>query len=312
METIKNYIENIFSGIPMDGKTLRAKEELLSNMEDKYNELKNSGKSENEAIGIVISEFGNIDELKKELGIENEVVNPNLRLVTKEEAYKFIEAKKEAGKAVGVVLCILGVALLILLGGMLESRMDIGGIFGVIALMVFVAGAVALFIPAGMKLSKYEYLKKDITMSEVLKKEIEELRESNLTKMITSIVIGVVLCILSVTPVVVFAVLGKFAFVGVVFMFLIVAIAVFLFVSAGNMYSAYDILLQRGDYKPKNKKSEKIISAVASVVWPLTVIAFLIWGFAYGGWGIAWILFPIVGITFGAFSALITAVMDEV
>lgn len=313
METIRNYIENIFSGIPMDGKTLRAKEELLSNMEDKYNELKNSGKSENEAIGIVISEFGNIDELKKELGIEGESNNSNLRVVTKEEAYRFLEAKKEAGRtiAIGVTLCILGVALLIFLGGILEERMVFGGILGVVALLVFVAGSVALFIPAGMKLNKYEYLKKDITMSDSLKAEIEELRENSITKLVTEIVVGVVLCILSVTPVVIFAVYGRYSFFGVVIMFIIVAIAVFLFVSAGNMYSAYDILLQRGDYKPKNKKSEKIVSAVASVVWPLTVIAFLIWGFVYGGWGIAWILFPIVGIVFGAFSALISAIMDD-
>jgi len=32
-------------------------------MEDKYNELKNSGKTENEAIGIVISEFGCVENI---------------------------------------------------------------------------------------------------------------------------------------------------------------------------------------------------------------------------------------------------------
>ena len=45
------------------------KEEILSNMEEKYRELKKQGHSENEAIGTVISEFGNIDELVRELGI---------------------------------------------------------------------------------------------------------------------------------------------------------------------------------------------------------------------------------------------------
>ena len=42
---------------------------MLRTMEDKYEELKMEGKSENEAIGIVISEFGNIDELIDELGL---------------------------------------------------------------------------------------------------------------------------------------------------------------------------------------------------------------------------------------------------
>ena len=69
METIKTYLNNLFAGYPKTNEILRAKEELLSNMEDKYNELKAEGKSENEAVGIVISEFGNIDELAKEWDI---------------------------------------------------------------------------------------------------------------------------------------------------------------------------------------------------------------------------------------------------
>ncbi len=40
-------------------------------MEDKYNELISEGKSDNEAIGIVISEFGNLDELADSLGIKS-------------------------------------------------------------------------------------------------------------------------------------------------------------------------------------------------------------------------------------------------
>jgi hypothetical protein len=31
--------------------------------------LKNEGKTENEAIGVVLSVFGNIDEIKKNLGL---------------------------------------------------------------------------------------------------------------------------------------------------------------------------------------------------------------------------------------------------
>ena len=50
-------------------------------MEDKYNELKSEGKSENEAIGIVISEFGNIDELINELDI-NQILIPKSEELT--------------------------------------------------------------------------------------------------------------------------------------------------------------------------------------------------------------------------------------
>ena len=38
-------------------------------MEDKYNELIADGKSDNEAVGTVIAEFGNLDEISEDLGI---------------------------------------------------------------------------------------------------------------------------------------------------------------------------------------------------------------------------------------------------
>ena len=311
METIKNYIENMFSGLPKNEATRRAKEELLSNMEDKYNELKSQGKSENEAIGIVISEFGNIDELIKELGINVEDKNSDFRTITMEEAEKFLEVKKETGKtiALGVVLCILGVAVLVLIAGLLKG---VGGAIGAILMFVMIAAGVALFIPAGIKLNKYEYLKANIYLPDQLKLYIEEKREAFVGKFITCIVLGVVLCILSVTPVIVLSMLkANYSHLGAAILLCIVSIAVYLFVTAGSVYGAYDMLLQRGDFAPKNKKSEKVVSAVASVVWPLTVVAFLIWGFIFHGWYISWILFPIVGIIFGAFSALTAALMDD-
>ena len=70
METIKTYLENMFSGLPDTPEVRKARYELEQMMEDKYSELKSSGKSENEAIGIVISEFGNLDELAESLGLQ--------------------------------------------------------------------------------------------------------------------------------------------------------------------------------------------------------------------------------------------------
>ena len=67
METIKRYLESMFENLPRTLEVMRAKEELYSMMEYKYTELINEGKKENEAISIVISEFGNLDELAENL-----------------------------------------------------------------------------------------------------------------------------------------------------------------------------------------------------------------------------------------------------
>ena len=67
METIKQYLETMFASLPDTPEVRRAKEELLQMMEDKYNELLAEGKSDNEAVGTVIAEFGNLDEIAEEL-----------------------------------------------------------------------------------------------------------------------------------------------------------------------------------------------------------------------------------------------------
>ena len=76
METIRNYLNTMFAGLPDTPEVRRAYEELAAMMEDKYTELIEEGRSENEAVGTVISEFGNLDELAQTLGIED-CVNGN-------------------------------------------------------------------------------------------------------------------------------------------------------------------------------------------------------------------------------------------
>ena len=99
METIKNYLDNMFAGFPKTPEIMKLKNDLMLSMEDKYNELKYSGKSENEAVGIVISEFGNIDELVKEMGISTSTVlnEKPLPLISMSIAEEFIQSKKRFG-----------------------------------------------------------------------------------------------------------------------------------------------------------------------------------------------------------------------
>ncbi len=77
MEAILNYIETMFAGVPVTDDTKRLREEITANMTDKYDELIQAGKSDNEAVGTVISEFGNIDEVLVEMGVERRVSKPD-------------------------------------------------------------------------------------------------------------------------------------------------------------------------------------------------------------------------------------------
>lgn len=76
MEIIMNYIESMFAGVPVTDATKRLREDITANMSDKYEELVKEGKSGNEAIGTVISEFGNIDEVLTEMGVSRVELAP--------------------------------------------------------------------------------------------------------------------------------------------------------------------------------------------------------------------------------------------
>ncbi|MHC1722055.1 MAG: permease prefix domain 1-containing protein [Aminipila sp.] len=71
MNQIRNYIEAMFSNLPKTQKVVEMKLNMLENMEEKFQELLKAGKSENEAVGIILADFGSMEELKEELGISN-------------------------------------------------------------------------------------------------------------------------------------------------------------------------------------------------------------------------------------------------
>lgn len=118
METIQTYLDNLFSAYPRTPEVLNAKAALQNHMEDKYTELKSQGKTENEAIGIVISEFGNIDELMSELNVTPITSSTDIGTVSvsREEASHYISVKKKDSlfTAIGVSAILLGVIVLML------------------------------------------------------------------------------------------------------------------------------------------------------------------------------------------------------
>lgn len=333
METIKNYLDNLFAGYPKTEEVLHAKEELLANMEDKYNELKADGKSENEAIGIVISEFGNIDELAAEWNLPvasaEEIDSIN---VSREEAERFIEAKKKNGVIVGigVMLCMLGVALMILVGcfapGGSTNRLDItdaatlGDFIDVMTLLplfVCIAIAVAMFIISGTKMEVYQaYEKKLIQLSAATKAYVQTEKSKFQTTFTIMLTLGVVLCILS--PFTLISILALYgdadavSAIGVAVLLTFIAIAVFLFIRSGEEMNAYKALLQEEDFSPAHKQSNKTMDVIGSIYWPIMVIIYLAWSFITGNWGFTWIIWPIAGILFGVIAAILSIINSAV
>jgi uncharacterized membrane protein len=320
MDTIRNYLDNIFANLPKTGKVLELKNNILSNMEDKYNELKRQGKTENEAIGIVISEFGNIDELISELGIQANNETPSQPLVTADEVEEYLKVKKVMGLQIGIgtFLCILAPAILILLSVLVENGVIFASLNenaayvpGLIILFVLIATAVGIFIFSGMNFERFKFMEEGVQLPMGVADDLKKRHEAFNPTFYLCIVVGVCLCIIS--PVSLFLssmISDDTTEYGVFALLVIIAIAVFLFISAGTVRESYEKLLRIGDFAPK-KKEDKVIGAVAACVWPLAVAVFLFCGFVYNLWYIAWVIFPITGILFGMFSAVYSIVTDK-
>ena len=332
MEVIRTYLDNLFSTLPDTPQTRRAKEELWGMMEDKYQELKDQGLPENQIIGTVISQFGNLEELRETLGLEQPYaaapppqLHPAGIPMSYAQAQECLTTYRRASRGIwiGVVLCILAVMPLFVLLGLFELELLSEGLavaLGLGALFVLVAAAVVLFIFYGPQLSPYEKWK---TNGAVL--EQEGVAWARQQKALQSryfplrIALGVVLCILSVVPMLVTGILTDGApfedgavLMALSVLFHLVAVGVYQFIRAGMVDSCCKMLLGELDTGPAlspvdvktGKKIPTVVDIVAQIYWPLVVIAYLVWSFLTWDWRITWIIWPIAGIAFGIFAGV--------
>lgn len=70
MKKIREHIDDLFKDFPNTDKTELVKQEIIQNLEEKVFFLMNQGKEEEDAINKAIVEFGDIEDLKSELGFE--------------------------------------------------------------------------------------------------------------------------------------------------------------------------------------------------------------------------------------------------
>ncbi|MEA4832661.1 MAG: helix-turn-helix domain-containing protein [Oscillospiraceae bacterium] len=236
--------------------------------------------------------------------------------VSIQETNEFMETKKSEGVRVGIgaALCVLSPILFIILGYMTEnnpwgnniSEALAAGI-GVPVLLIMVAIAVGIFISNGFKTKRFEYLTKtDFELEYGVAGIVKNKQHSFEHNYIVSLITGVTLCVLCSVPLIVAGASGASGFTCVLLLSLLlamVAIAVYLFISFGNIKTSYDLLLREGDYSPEEVEANKAAEKIGGIYWPIIVAGYLAWSFISGDWQITWIVWPIAGILFGGISA---------
>lgn len=81
MKKIKAHVDELFREVPASEQKELIKQEILQNLEEKVYDIVAQGKQEEDAVNKAIVDFGDIDEIKKELG-EEQKVSPSIKMNT--------------------------------------------------------------------------------------------------------------------------------------------------------------------------------------------------------------------------------------
>lgn len=327
MEIIRNYLDTMFANLPNTPSVLRARDELWQMMEDKYTELISEGKTENEAVGTVISEFGNLSELAEALGLEKEIeqqknpVNGNeqsVRLIGADEAKAFVKAKTEAAfnLSLGIAFCIFCPIPAIIADGLLPSSLEA---CGVLFLFAFIAAGVILIVSGASKMKPWKFVgKKGVEPSMDATKFACAEKDVFIKNRKMYMTIGILLCAFCWIPAMIIEEIVRFPrfdWLSGVFIFVCIGLGVMLIVYSNQIMDGYGLLLKtigtdtiKANYEPKKEAEPHYVSFAAecfmSVFWPTIVCAYLIISFVSGAWAFTWIIWPI--------AAIVHAILDKV
>lgn len=383
METIRNYLNAMFAGLPDTPEVRRAYIELAAMMEDKYTELIEEGRSENEAIGTVIAEFGNLEELAQDLGIEdclkrngaqanvsgnNAQANASgygsqaqsreraaefVRESAERKTYAYAGARRERSsderaytkrerssakrtyaqerriitadeiceylgtgnsstllRAFGVLLCIISPASAIWLGDMGYGWfVDFLSSFGIAMFFVCIAAAVACFLISGSLMKPWKFIKvQPCTLDEEAREIFEDQRKQSEEEGARQKVTGIVLCMLSPVPIVLF----QSGFGAALFFFFVGAGVAMLALKIfrKSLYKRVAQAEERAARAAEGRKRfihvekedtykytyrDRNLQSIMAVFWPLVTCVYLGFSFLTGTWAISWILWILAG-----------------
>ncbi|MDD4199910.1 MAG: helix-turn-helix transcriptional regulator [Eubacteriales bacterium] len=257
------------------------------------------------------------DSISIDNGIEE-----TTRTVSMEEANSFLKYNAKAASTIstGVMLCILSPIILIFLAwqadeGKLAGGENMAAMVGVTVLLVIVAIAVAMFLTAAMRGKPYEYLEEmDIETEYGVSGMVKERRDDYGEKHSRLLIIGIILCVLSVIPLILTELLhysserDMAAILGVLILLAIVAVGVKMIVLTCIRQGGFDKLLEEGDYTRLNKRSGKY----DGIYWAIVLAAYLAWSFITSRWDMTWIIWPVAGALFVAYHEIMKALVRSV
>ena len=274
---------------------------------------------------LQISQLFNVstDYLLKEADSEQSVFNLksenlNIKKVSQTEADDFILHSKKLAMlyTIATILCILSpFPLMLTLANpafklFSTTFMIISGIAG---LLVFVAAGTCIFIYANYKNLKFTYIdNQDFIIDRPTRENVEKQKQAYYGIFIRNIIIGVIFCIISAIPVIVFALLiTDYIGAGVCFTLLVVICGVSLFIYTGTRFSAFQKLLSEGEYSKKRRTSNLLMEKICGIYWPVIAAVYLVCSFLGNNWHISWIIWPVAALLFAVMDSVVNIITEK-
>lgn len=177
-ENIKNHVEALFSTAPRSRRAIELKDELISNLSDRYNDLIAQGQDEESAFKTAVAGIGDVDELIHGLR-EQEIFDPVQVQMQRQKSALLI--------SIAVAIYIVSIIFPIMSGWMDDADFGTGALIGIV--MMFVCWAVATMLLVYNALSKPKYVKLDETIVEEFKEwKVTKAKNDSLRKSISSMV----------------------------------------------------------------------------------------------------------------------------
>ncbi|MBO5163435.1 MAG: helix-turn-helix transcriptional regulator [Ruminococcus sp.] len=225
---------------------------------------------------------------------------PPLRHVSMAEASEFLEKniRHSFFTALGVSLCILSptmpIAFDIMFG---NSRLSD---LGAIPLFLMIAAAVGIFIYSRSITSEFDFLHNECLDTEYgVDGMVKDKKDRYRSKHISQLIIGVILCILSVSPAILADSLTGDSVVSdmsAIIMFLFVTLGVFMIIKTNIINGGYETLLETDDYSRRKKLDNKKADTVMQIYWLIVTAIYLGYSFITFDWGRSWVIWVLAGI----------------
>lgn len=224
--------------------------------------------------------------------------------------------------ALATALCVVSPIPLLALGALSEAGLfgiwdDLAGGIGLIALLVIIAAAVAIFMQCSASVRAYEFLQKQAIETEYgVTGLAKERRDAFAPQYDKANILGTVLCVLSAVPVFAAMMVGASFLVSaaICLVLVLVACGVYAFVRVGTVRDAMDQLLEEGDYTRPNKAIKSRINALTAAYWLVVVAIFLWYTFGPQGNGqpqYSWFIWAIGGVVYAALVIAVKAFMKK-